>query len=402
MDILIRESLRSRHPKLQYWFWDRTLLDTDGFEAQLDTLCRYSDFNTVILTERDDLNFWDRAMKPFFEKAIRLAHQRDLKIILQLWPKGFRNPTCVKKEEAVALAVESEGVIRNGTLTLTSTCTSVRTPAITTPITNELIQAYAFRKTADGFYKDGSLRDITDIAIIQENHDDHMTVRFDCAELESYTVYMTVAHYYQYPDLFGPKLIEDFREIIDFYKDSGFDSFVLDEFKNLTIQGPWSNYQFRDRYYGDHFKRYFRNQTDKNLNQILFDMRYCPENQDNIRITAINLYFDIFRHSTKMFETFMVEYTREAMGEDAFVGLHNTFHNWLHDDEIWQTCCNWWEVPRTYAQTDEDIIFPIRMGIACQCKEPIVYDMYYHKDPQMFADKVMRDAAFGGRLHYKR
>ncbi len=407
MNLLTRDQLQSRHPKLQYWFWDKDLLEADGIEAQLDTLCKNSDFDTVLLTQRRGVYFWDKSMKPYFEKAVRLAHDRGLKIILQLWPKGFFHSTTVKKEEAVALAVESEGVITNGTLTLENVCTSVKVyeggvvkAPSTLPITNELIKAYAFRKTADGFYKEGTLQDITDRAVIEDNHDANMTVRFDCADLEGYTVYMTVAHYYHYPDLFGPGMVNDFRDIIEYYKDLGFDSFVLDEFKNFCIRGPWDDYKFRDRVYGDHFREYFRANTGQDLDRVLFDMRYCPEHRDGVRIAAINLYFDIFRHSTKMFEAFMADYTRQVVGEDAFIGLHNTFHNWLHDDEIWTTCVNWWEVPRTYAQTDEDIVVPIRMGIACQCKESLMYDMYYHKDPQKFADKVMRDAAFGCRLHY--
>lgn len=400
MDILTKKSDYSRHPKLQYWFWDRALLDSDGLEKQLDILCENSDFDTVILTERDGVCFWDKAMKPYFEKAVRLAHERGFRIILQLWPLGFIYPTQVRKEEAVALAVESEGVITNGELTLTSVCTSIRNPQVTKPIVNELIKAYAFEKTGDGFYKEDTLTDITDRATVEDNQDNRMTVRFDCAELDGYTVYMTVAHYYQYPDLFGPKMEDDFRGIIEEYKGCGFDSFVLDEFKNVTVQGPWANYCFRDRIYGDHFREYFRAESGKDLDRILLDMRYCPEGRDGIRMAAINLYFDLFRHSTKRFETYLYHYVKQELGENAWDGLHNTFHNWLQEDEIWQTCCNWWEVPRTYAQTDEDIIFPIRMGMACQCKESIVYDMYYHKDPQAFADKVMRDAAFGSRLHY--
>ncbi len=407
MKILSRDQLHSRHPKIQYWFWNEDLLKQDGIEAQLDTLCQNSDFDMVILTQRNGVWFWDKSMKPYFEKAVRLAHERGLKIVLQLWPKPNNRPATVAKENAVALAVESEGVIQNGTLTLSNVCTSVRayTGAVEAqkeykPMASELIKAYAFRKTAEGFYKDGSVQDITDRAVIFDNHDAEMTVRFDCADLEGYTVYMTAAHYYHYPDLFGPGMEDDFRDIIDSYKDVGFDSFVLDEFKNFPIRGPWDEYKFRDRIYGDHFKKYFNECTGKDLDRHLFDMRYCPENQDGIRMAAINLYFDIFRHSTKRFERFMFDYVKQLLGEDAFDGLHNTFHNWLHDDEIWTTCVNWWEVPRTYAQTDENIVFPIRMGIACQCKESLIYDMYYHKDPQTFADKVMRDAAFGSRLHY--
>ncbi|MBE6770283.1 MAG: hypothetical protein E7548_05965 [Ruminococcaceae bacterium] len=400
MEILTKEQLKSRHPKIQYWFWDKPLLKSQAFKEQLDLLCEKSDFNTVILTERDGVNFWEEDMKPYFDKAIKLAHERGLKIMLQLWPRGHYHKTEVSLKDAVALATEREGVITNGKLTLNSLCTSVRWEEAAPSIHNKILKAYAFKKTGEGFHEENSLVDIAGKAVITENGKSTLTAEFNCPELEGYTVYMLTAHYYQCADMFSQKRKDEFKEIIDFYKDSGFDSVVLDEFKNLTINPPWVSDIFHDRFYGDSFKAYFEEKTGKDLDQVLFEMRYCPENKENVRMSAINIYFDIFRHSTKIVETFVADYTKKTFGKDAFDGLHNTYHNWLQNDEIWMTCCNWWEVPRNYAQTDEDICYPIRLGIACGCKESLIFDMYYHKDPQAFADKVMRDAAFGSRLHY--
>lgn len=400
MRILTKEQLNSRHPKIQYWFWDKPLLESQAFKEQLDLLCEKSDFNTVILTERNGVNFWEESMKPYFDKAISLAHERGLKIMLQLWPKGHNHKTEVNISNAVAFATEREGVISTGELSLTSLCECVRRVQAAPPIANKILKVYAFKKIGEGFYDENSLTDITDKAIITENEENKLTAKFNCPELEGYTVYMLTAHYYQCADMFSELRIKEFKDIIDFYKDSGFDSIVLDEFKNLTINPPWVSDTFRDRFYGDSFKAYFGEKTGRDLDQVLFEMRYCPKGKENVRMSAINIYFDIFRHSTKIVETFVADYTKKNFGKDAFDGLHNTYHNWLQNDEIWMTCCNWWEVPRTYAQTDEDICYPVRLGIACGCKESLVFDMYYHKDPQAFADKVMRDAAFGSRLHY--
>ncbi len=400
MEILTKEQLKSRHPKIQYWFWDKPLLESQAFKEQLDLLCEKSDFNTVILTERNGVNFWEESMKPYFDKAIKLAHERNLKIMLQLWPKGHNHITEVDLKNAVAFATEREGVISGGELSLTSLCDCVRWVQAAPPIANRILKVYAFKKMGEGFYDENSLADITHKAVITENEENKLTAKFNCPELEGYTVYMLTAHYYQCADMFSELRIKEFKDIIDFYKDSGFDSIVLDEFKNRTINPPWVSDTFRDRFYGDSFKKYFEEKTGKDLDQILFEMRYCPKGKENVRMSAINIYFDIFRHSTKLVETFVADYTKKTFGKDAFDGLHNTYHNWLQNDEIWMTCCNWWEVPRNYAQTDEDICYPVRLGIACGCKESLIFDMYYHKDPQAFADKVMRDAAFGSRLHY--
>ena len=101
-------------------------------------LCEKSDFNTVILTERDGVNFWEESMKPYFDKAISLAHERGLKIMLQLWPKGHNHRTEVDINNAVAFATEREGVITNGKLTLKSHCTCVRYEEASPSIHNKM------------------------------------------------------------------------------------------------------------------------------------------------------------------------------------------------------------------------------------------------------------------------
>ena len=168
----------------------------------------------------------------------------------------------------------------------------------------------------------------------------------------------------------------------------------------MTIMPPWQIDEFRERFYGKNFHRYFQEQTGNDLVQTMFEMRFCPENREDIRIRAINQYFDIFRHSTKRVETFVAEYSVKVFGPQALSGLHNTYHNTLQSDEIWQTCCNWWEVPRKYAQTDECIAYPIRMGMACGCPENLVYDMYYTTNPEGYFKKAMKDAPYGCRVTY--
>ena len=200
--------------------------------------------------------------------------------------------------------------------------------------------------------------------------------------------------------MFSDLIIQDYKGLIDAYSDVPICGIVLDEFKNLIILPSCQLEEFRERIYGKNFRRYFKEQTGDDLIQTMFDMRYCPVGKENIRISAINKYFDIFRHSTQRVEKFVAEYSEKVFGECSFSGLHNTYHNGLQTDEIWQTGCNWWEIPRKYAQTDEDIAYPIRMGIACGCRENLVYDMYYAPDKNKYLEKAVRDARFGCRIHY--
>lgn len=62
---------------------------------------------------------------------------------------------------------------------------------------------------------------------------------------------------------------------------------------------------------------------------------YAPEGQESVRIRAINQYFSLMRQGPRRIERIFSEYVRHFCGENAFLGLHNTFHNQLQNDEIW-------------------------------------------------------------------
>lgn len=136
------------------------------------------------------------------------------------------------------------------------------------------------------------------------------------------------------------------------------------------------------------------------MRELLFAMRYAPEGQESLRIRAINQYFSLMRQGPRRIERIFSEYVRHFCGENAFLGLHNTFHNQLQNDEIWATGCNWWGLPRQYAQTDENITMPVRLGISCECPEAICYDMFYKEEIEPFFVKAMEEAKFGSRIHY--
>ena len=392
---------KSRHPKIQYWFWDKKTVEDENYLKHIDVIAENSDFDLIMMTERGDLNFWEAELKPLFVKTVEYAHSKGIKVGLQLWPRGFRHPTEMGWEDATALVTEYEEVFCGDRLKINAIGKSVRSKEKSVPIKSELLYAVAFKKTGDGFYQKDSLTDITALAMVKEKENSEaLEISFDVEGLDGYTAYVMVAHYYTYGDMFGDFYINDYKKIMDFYKDIPFDGFGLDEFKNLQILPPWEIESFRERMYSKAFNSYFKEQTGSDLIKTMFEMRYCEDGNDEIRIRAINSYFDIFRHSTLRIEKFVADYAKKSFGEDIFIGVHDTYHNNLQNDEIWTTCCNWWEIPRRYAQTDEDITYPVRMGIACGCPENIVYDMFFHRDEEAFFKKAVRDARFNTRIHY--
>lgn len=391
---------KSRHPHIIYWFWGDGILENEKYLRDIDIVSNDGTFNTMVLSARDGMDFWLSSLYPFFEKAVAYAHEKGIKIVLQLWPKGFLShiDEDISLEEMSAVVNEGECTVKNGKAYYIDDVKHTRYPEYCPPEVTKLTKAYAFRKLSDGVYMPQTLIDVTDRAVITKCNESHIEISFDLPEYEEYTVYVMTAHYHRAGDLHSPYYIRSYREFIDRYSDIPFDGIVLDEFKNLPLLDFKST--IRERYYGMCFKENFEKETGFDLDETMFEMRYSSKGDNQSRPAAINRYFDFLRRSTTAVERFVAEYTCEIFGQESFLGVHNTFHNSLNNDEIYATGCNWWNLPRRYAQTDEDISYPVRMGIACNCPETIIYDMYYHTNSEAFYEKAMRDAKYGCRIHY--
>ena len=391
-----------RHPHIHYWFWTDATLQNERYLQTLERIAATSRFDLLTLTDRG-CDFWDPSLKPHFAALVKRAHELDIRIVLQLWPRGAVDTTAtsVTVDQAAAIALDMETTVVHGRAVLRSRDKWTRGGERAPAIDSEILCAYAFQKTADGYYQDGTLIDVSDRVQTVHRTPDRVSAVLDLPEYEGYTVFAVAAHYHRFADVFSDSIIRDYQMMMDLYADIPFDGIALDEFKGLPSAAAHTiSEEFRGRMYGRCFETVFEQASGSSLRRTLLDMRYCPDGQDHIRAGAINLYFDIWRRGTTRVEDFVCEYSRKIFGADAFLGFHNTYHNDLTNDEIWNTGCNWWEVKRDYAQTDENMVFPVRMGLACQAKESLCYDMYYHTDADTFPAKCMNDAAFGSRIHY--
>lgn len=388
----------SRHPRILYWFWTPEIIMGEQYLKDLKRIHEKSAYTMVVLSARDGMDFFDRSLIPYFEKTVSCAHELGMKIVLQLWPEGNNASVSMTPEESASLVSETEiEIMGDGMVSLFCHTDSVRGKEIHTHLKSELLAAYAFKKMGDGKYEPGSLIDITDSAACCEE-DGGLRVQISAPHLVGYTVYVMASHYFAYADCFGDFFPRSFHRLLSDLSTIGFDSYVLDEFRNMPIRHM--NYCFRDRLSGKAFAARVEEATQATLQQLLFNMRYAPEGYESLRIRAINQYFSLMREGTRRIEQIFSEYVRSFCGEDAFLGLHNTFHNHLQNDEIWATGCNWWGLPRQYAQTDENIAMPVRLGIGCECPEAICYDMFYDRELTPFYVKAMEEAKFGSRIHY--
>lgn len=393
-----------KHPQILYWFWDEVTLTNKQYMKDIERICNDTPFTLLFFTARGTLDFYgDRErLLPAFKEVAEYAHKRGVKIGLQLW-RDF-SQIQITDDNAVSLLVEKELTLDiNGFAEYTAYKQGDRDGVCRS---SSLYSAYVFNKTAEGEYDESSLEEIT--ALCKTKSDDIESVRVTIdlgTEYAGKTAYVLTNHSYQSPDLFTDYYENSFSDILKSYSSVPFDGVGLDEFKSINVMHSVEIFKharpFRERVYGKGFAKRYESIYTQTLKDCIFDMRYCPKGNPERTMRAINRYFDVLKDNVIKVENFVAEEAKRLYGQDIFIGLHNTYHNALSNDEIWQTGCMWWDLPREYGQTDEDICYPVRMGISCSHPQPILYDMFYeHKRAGIIYEKAVRDARYGVRIHY--
>lgn len=400
-------------PQITYWFWHSNSLANAQYLNDVQSLATNSPYTLAILTARplsdspeSEVDFYDykRLHEPFAE-TVRAAHQKNLKVGLQIWEfwslmrtNDWKLRPQLPVSQAMALVTEGQVVLdAHGHADYSVTATEGRDRL---PFHSEVLKAFAFRPTGDGYYAEGSLTDLT--ASVKTVHAEpaSLTLAIDApTNLAGDTVYVMAAHYYDYPDLFNDVMTATFREILEHYADIPFDGTALDEFGWMMLK-PKRDHPFRDRIYGRAFAAEYLKRTGTPLERALFDMRFAPAGKPEVRIRAINEYFDVMRDGPLRAEQAFYKMSKEIFGPNTFAGIHNTYHNGTRSDDLWRVGLNWWSVPREYGQSDENWGMPQRMGLLVAHPKPITFDQYYGGILDNFLKKAFQESRFGGRTDY--
>lgn len=268
------------------------------------------------------------------------------------------------------------------------------------PIYSEIVKAYCFDKTSEGFYVPESLTDVTEQIRITNARTSVTEFEIDLGKENSgKSIFVLLAQYYNFTAV--ASAWDNFKYLIDAYSDIPLDGVAVDEYgyihlnTNLIVRGEEP--PFRGRMYSKDMKKHYEENLNIDLDRLLFDMRYAPQNDEKARIKAINTYFEVLRYFPLEVEKRVYEYSKKTFGEDIYVSCHNTFHNKLASDEIWHTACNWWDIPRDFGHTDENIEYPTRLGIMLARNNPITIDMFYSKDKNLHYNHIVEGAPFNCR-----
>lgn len=390
----------TNHPEVAYWFFAANMMPEERYKAKIDSFAKYSKYTLIFLTERNGCNFYDiKTMHPIFQKLVAYAHQKGLQIGLQIWKRDYETTL----DNSDRLIQEGEKILdKNGSGEYDVKAMGAR--EMNTLLKSELFKIYAFKKTGDGFYDPASLTDITGKAkATSTTNEVHVSINAR-SKYAGYTAYIMTQHYYNSCSNFSEQAKDMLLGAFKSYADIPFDGIGLDEYKNLKIAREkvldTSGGVFRERLYSLGMAKEMRTKWGKDLHRMLLDMRYAPAGKPELRMAAINTYMDMVRHATLPVEAAMYDLGKKMYGKNAFIGLHNTFHNNLDRDEVWQTGVAWWSIKRDYGHSDEETATPIQMGIGMSYKENAMYNMYYGKDLKRIWTKALYDLRYGIRTHY--
>ncbi|EOR92815.1 : hypothetical protein [Arcticibacter svalbardensis MN12-7] len=389
------------HPEIGYWFISPDLLKNDRYLDELDSIINLCPYTMVFLTAREGNNFYEtEKMHPYFEKIVSKAHKSGIKIGLQLWGNYFDEDLNNSQRMIVEQEIQLD---QKGKASYTAKAKYIRFEDRL--LKTDIFKVYAFKKTGDGFYDPSSLKDITSLCTTTLPDKKTAKISINGGEaLKGLTVCIMVQQFCSQNSMWDDVEINGFKKTIDAYSDIPFDGMALDEYGNKFIPRfvdmPANEQIFRGRWYSNAMAKAYEKETKKSLVKTLFEGRYAPTGQPEVRIKAINQYMDFTRGGAVRVIKAVADYGKKTFSPNTFTGIHNTYHAGLYSDEIWADGICWWVLPHQYGQTDEHTITATQMGIAFNTKENVMYNQFYDGVFPPVQEKALADLRYGIRTHY--
>jgi hypothetical protein len=390
--------LNANYPELLYWFVTPETIVPGRYARDVEHIAHDTVFDFPFLTARNGVNFFNSpAAHDAIAGIVRDSHKNGLRIGATLQLADIDSMRKASPDDEQTVVGESETNLDTSGRGVIVSTVKLRSTA---PIKTELLRVYAFRKTAEGEYDPATLTDVTARVTSTVAAPASLTVTIDLGpRFAGYTAYAMATTWFNSLDRFSDAFTAWIHEAVNQYRDVPFDGTALDEFGYMRVPMTPTT-PVHGHFSGRAFRTQFEQITGMNLTSTLFATRYAPEGHPEVRIRAIDQYWDFFRKGPLRVEQEFFRYSRQVFGDHNFAGIHDTFHNHLTNDEVWATGIDWWTIPREYGMSDEDLSLPLRMGLLVAHPGNVMYDQFYGSDIHRFATKAMNDARFDARLHY--
>ena len=387
-----------RYPELVYWFVTPETLNSARYTQDTQHIAHDTEFDFPFLTARNGVDFFTQpAAHDAVAGIVREGHRNGLRIGATFALQSIDSTRKFSFDDEQTVIGDAEGILDASGRGVIESSVRLRSLA---PLKTELLRVFVFRKTGEGEFDPATLADVTAQAKSRVPQAGDISVTLDLGpDRAGYTAFVLATTWFNSIDLFSDAYSRWVHEAINQYRDVPFDGTALDEFGYMRLPVAPSTI-WRSHLAGRAFSARFQQAEGMPLTQDLFNSRYAPAGHPEVRIRAIDRYWDFLRKGPLAVEQDFFNYSRQVFGAKNFAGIHNTYHNHLTNDEAWATGINWWTIPRRYGMSDEDLSLPLRMGLLVAHPGNIMYDQFYGWNIHRFAEKALNDARFDARIHY--
>lgn len=392
-----------------FWKWDDSDFHNDTFLKKIDDLADRSVFDTLLVALtwcKPSLH--EKAGHDAIAAAAKCAHERGIKMLFDIDVRPAREEFFRRYPDRklgitqpIMLTLTSNGSAAGET----STGKSGDHYGAYYPVSFRMLRAYAY-KTCDGCYDPESLRDITSCCTLEVLEQGHAKVSVDCgSEMAGMETIVFAVAEYDYPDLFSDEIIEFHSELLESYSDVMLDGATVDEWGAFPYPGFDFSGAWRRPWYSDAFAELYREWAGRDLVLDFLNTRIPPSDDPSAQFRAIYNYYTLLRERNVEIETFFYNSVKRIWGKDAFVGVHPTWfaiEEVANTPEIWKNGLDWWDVPRDFGQTDEIMIYPVRLALAHKWGGAVFYNMWYtigSLELESYWLEAWENLRWGGRTH---
>lgn len=394
-------------PSIIYWKWDDSHLQTGKYREQIEDLLSRSPFSHIYITTHwCHKGLTDPGTLSHLDAAARQLHAAGRKLIIEADVRAEKarfaaeHPedragflywkSCPAEDGSCSFAIKGDqgkelfgGDRQSG---------------------DALLAVLAWRTDEKGFVLSRDLRPLK--AVLRRVDADTVTVRWTPEEAEG-QVFVALWSQFDFPDLFSAAYYAESEKLMALAASIGADGAALDELCFMwhpDFDFTAGSYMTLDNcpvYSRGMAAAYKEKYGEDYVTDCLY--RYVSSPADPRRIAATNRYFEHLRGGIAAAENAFYRLTKQYLGQQAFVGVHNTWfciEEVQNSPEIWRTGITWWSVQKDYGFTDEIMLYPVRTALAHKAAAPVFYNMWYSEATlqlSTFFTEMWRNVRYGGR-----
>ena len=401
-----------KYENILYWKWNYSIFEGDNLEKGLMDIIKRSSFNFLYVSfHHISYPFSDSKVLDAIKRCSRILYSNGRKLLLDIDVRNEGEEFSIRYpghkafySRFIEFDLDHRG---NGNIELRNLAVSKVGRRVVHDPPEFIINSWAFSLQDEQHYRPETLKNIKANTQIEEIDAFNTRIVVEAgAENAGKRVLVYPAIRHAIPDPFSPHLYDFFATMFDHVKDIPIGGTATDEWGfELALQ------QEGDNYFTEHFpfspfmcEKYLEFTGGRMEDDMLYFL-YSPSDNGGLTMAVVSKYLEVLRAKMKENNEWFYDKSKEVFGPETFVGVHPTF--WGDPTDFYLDVIlnglDWWEVKRDYAQTDEWVLYPIRLALAHKWGGNVWYNMWYSGNTcikETYFEETWINARYGGRTHY--